>query len=217
MKKVLKSVLAAVLWLLAVSANAHQPDISSFTLIEHESGQWMLQLNASMTAFQYEVRNAYGEDSYASPEAFNQLLVNHLKKQIAIQVNGEEVTLRNGLVKLGHATTVAFELSEVPEAVTEVFVQNRGFENIHDSKVIFSIVKEGVERKQFVLNEENNFHLSVSLKEHRVLLAETLPNDYWIVIPVMVMIAGLLGLLFFKKRRRRKTIILPISHTIVRR
>ncbi|MDF9799310.1 hypothetical protein OKW21_004573 [Catalinimonas alkaloidigena] len=208
MKKILKSIIAAVLVLIAMSASAHQPDISSLTLLEHESGKWTLQLNASMTAFQYEVRNAYGDDSYASPEEFNQLLVNHLKEHIALQLNKENVTLENGLVRLGHATTVAFELSGVPEAVEEVFVENRGFENIHHSQIIFSIVKEELDKFQFILNEENNFQISLSLEDNQILLAETSWNSKWAFGAISIVVAGLLGFLFYRSRFR-KTFLAP--------
>lgn len=202
MNKVLKSIVAMVIWLSAVSANAHQPDISTCTLIEQENGQWTMQLNASMTAFQYEVRNAYGEDSYTSPEEFNQLLLKHLREHITIHANGEEVTLGNGSVQLGHATTVAFELSGVSEALEEVFVINKGFENIHNSKIIFSIIKEGFDRSGFILSEANDYQINVSLEDNQVLLIETSSTDYWMVLIVVMMILGLLGILLFRSNLR---------------
>ncbi|WP_339756313.1 hypothetical protein [Algoriphagus aquimarinus] len=203
MKKLLTQIVAVFLWLSASGVSAHQPDISSFTIIEAQPGIWMLQLNASMTAFQYEVRNAYGEDSYASPEEFNQLLLDYLKKQIVIQINDEEVTLEKGLVRLGHATTVAFELSGVPEEIEEVFVRNYGFKNINKSQVIFSIIKEGMEKEQFLLNGENDFQLHLSLTEDQLLLPET----PWISNRILLILAltgfGALGVLAYKRTSRK--------------
>ncbi|WP_416866800.1 MAG: hypothetical protein ACMVP2_03905 [Imperialibacter sp.] len=196
MKKTMKSIFAMVAILFVTSAIAHQPDISSFTLIEKEPGQWMLQLNASMTAFQYEVRNAYGLDSYASAEEFNQLLLTHLKGQIDIRVNDREVTLENGMVMLGHATTVAFELSGVPGNVEEVFVKNKGFQNIYHSQGLFSIVKEGLARSRFVLSEANDYQLNVTLKDNEILLAETASNDFGSVL-VIILIVGLSAVFLF--------------------
>ncbi|MEQ9100082.1 MAG: hypothetical protein RIF36_15655 [Imperialibacter sp.] len=198
MKKIMKSILAMVAFLSATSAIAHQPDISSFTLIEKETGQWMLQLNASMTAFQYEVRNAYGEDSYASAEEFNQLLLTHLKEQIDIRINDKEVAFENGMVMLGHATTVAFELYGVPDTVEEVFVANKGFQSIHRSQVIFSIVKEGLARSRFVLNEANDYQLNASLKGNQLMIAEaSSPRVYWMAPATVAIAFALFGFLFY--------------------
>ncbi|MEQ8416645.1 MAG: hypothetical protein RIB71_19340 [Imperialibacter sp.] len=198
MKKIMKSILAMVAFLSATSAIAHQPDISSFTLIEKETGQWMLQLNTSMTAFQYEVRKAYCKDSYASAEEFNQLLLTHLKEQIDIRINDKEVTLENGMVMLGHATTVAFELYGVPDTVEEVFVANKGFQSIHRSQVIFSVVKEGLARSRFVLNTANDYQLNVSLKGNQLMIAEaSSPRVYWMAPATVAIAFALFGFLFY--------------------
>ncbi len=165
MPKTSTSLLAAVLWLAAASASAHQPDVSSLTLVEQPLGRWMLQLNAPMTAFQHEVRITYGADSYASAEEFNQLLLEYLRAQIALRINNNDVTLGNGFVKLGHATTVVFELADFPEVVEEVWIKNHGFTNIRDSRSVFSIFKDGLDRDSFILNKENNFQFHLSLTE----------------------------------------------------
>lgn len=179
MKKIMKTIIAIIVILSAHSANAHQPDISSFTLVEQQVGHWMLQMNASMTAFQYEVRNAYGDDSYATPDEFNQLLLKHMKEQVQLKVNGKELTLKNGLVKLGHATTVAFEIPDFPDEVEEVFVKNTGFENINNSYVVFSIVKNEIDKSSFILSEVNDYKINVVLQNHEVLIAEIPGNSLW--------------------------------------
>ncbi len=199
MKKLFKALVIALIWLSSGTVSAHQPDISSFTIIESQPGLWMLQLNASMTAFQYEVVNAYGENSYSSPEEFNEMLVNYLKKQISIQVNGEEVMLEKGLVRLGHATTVAFELSGVPEQFDHVFVKNMGFENINKSQIIFSIIKEGMYEDHFILNEENDFQINLSLNEDQVLVADSNSNTIWMTLVAIVIITAVMGGFIYNK------------------
>ncbi len=179
MERALKSILlGTVFWLSAVPVSAHQPDISSLTLIEQQPGHWMLRLSASVSAFQYEVKNAYGDDSYASSEEFNQLLLQHLRAQVALRINDHGVTLGNGFVRLGHATTVVFELSEVPGAVEEVWIRNDGFKNIRNSRSFFSVFRDGLEREPFVLSEENGFQTKVSLskRSNRTSRSEPAPS-----------------------------------------
>ncbi|MFZ1808429.1 MAG: DUF6702 family protein [Cyclobacteriaceae bacterium] len=207
MKKMIKIIFVSIAWLSAIYASAHQPDISSLTLVEQQPSQWVLQMNASMTAFQYEVRNAYGEDSYASPEEFNQLLLQYLRAQMVIQVNGEEVTLGNGWVQLGHATTVAFELSEVPEVIETVFVNNEAFKNIRDSQVIFGIIIDGFEKSHFVLSNANDYQLHVSLTENQVLLAKIPWKGNRTLTAFIIILTGLIGFLFYNTRLKKRTLV----------
>ena len=77
------------------------------------------------------------------------------------------MTLADGSVKLDHATTVVFKLSGVADELEHVLVKNEGFKSIHDSQVIFSIAKEGLDNHQWVLSEENAYQMSGSLKDHK--------------------------------------------------
>lgn len=61
------------------------------------------------------MHDAYGRDSYPTTEAFNKLVLNHLRDNIDIVLeDGEKVSLQNGHVKLGHETNVVFELIGIP-------------------------------------------------------------------------------------------------------
>ncbi len=203
MKKLLKSIVIAVVSLTTLSVSAHQPDYSSIILIEQETGEWTMQLNASMTAFQYEVRNAYGDNSYSSPDEFNQLLLTHLKDKIAIQMNGETMTMGTGLVKLGHETAVVIELSGIPEGLDEIFISNLAFKNIHHSQAVFSIIREGLDKSRFVLSEENDYQVRVTLEENQVLIAETPSQGFPIMLVSTAILIGL-GLVVFTVRPGRK-------------
>ncbi|GGZ13107.1 hypothetical protein GCM10007049_01090 [Echinicola pacifica] len=183
---------------------AHDPDISSLALVEQPNGGWMIQLNASMTAFQYEVRQAFGEDSYSSPEEFNQLLLDHLKENIRLQINGHKMALKNGMVNLGHATTVAFDLGQLPDGVEEIFIDNKAFENIYHSQVIFSLNKEGIDQSRFILNQANDYQMSLSLKDNQVLEATSSRADPWKLITVSLLALGLVGIFLRKTDFRQR-------------
>ena len=215
MKKILKPIVVVAILLSITTANAHQPDISSVTLIEQESGQWTMQINASMTAFQYEVWNAYGKDSYATPAEFNQLLLSHLREKIELKVNGGAVILGDGFVKLGHATAVVFNLSEIPKLIEDVSLANFGFKTIHHSQSVFSIVKEGLDNSQFVLSEANDYQLNVKMKDNQVLVSETSSTDYQMVVIVIAMFIGLFAIFLFRSSGRKPSLqpTSILSHT----
>ncbi|GAA0877198.1 hypothetical protein GCM10009119_01660 [Algoriphagus jejuensis] len=163
----------ALLAAFVLPVKAHDPDISSLLMIEQDSGEWILQVNASLTAFEYVVTAAYGEGSFQSAEEFNQLLLDFLRDKILLRTNGQQINLKTGLVSLGHATTVAFELPDFSGNIETVEVENESFEDIRRSQVLFGMIKDGMDKSQFILNEANDFRLSLQVQDNRVLLVET--------------------------------------------
>lgn len=162
-----KYILALFVALTAVIASAHQPEISTTMLSEQADGTWILQLSTSMTAFEHEVHTQFGKDSYKTPEEFKELVLRHVIANFAIVIDGaENVTLENGFVKLGHETSVVFQVRGLPELISKMSVRNNSFNNIHDSQSALIILKKGFARKQFVLNDKNHHtvHLTVSNK-----------------------------------------------------
>lgn len=141
----------------SLQGQAHQPDISTTMLVE-QGDQWLLQVRASLSAFQHEVRTHFEE--YKTPEAFEQMVVEHLKNNLSIRIDGKEVSiLENAHVQLGHETSVVFELSGVPQNFSEISVKNSSFKDINHNQSALIVLKNGFEKKQFILNEANG-HLA---------------------------------------------------------
>ena len=69
---------------------AHQPDISTTMLVEQADNKWILQVRASLTAFEYEVHAHYSDSAYATPAEFEALVVNHLKEHIQVRINDQK-------------------------------------------------------------------------------------------------------------------------------
>ena len=87
---------------------AHQPDLSSTILVEQGENKWVLQIRAALTAFEYEIEQTYGKDSYETPEEFQDLVIKHVQEHISILYNkANTAVLQNGKVKLGHETSDA--------------------------------------------------------------------------------------------------------------
>lgn len=143
----------------------HQPELSSTMLVEREDGNWVLQVRAALTAFEYEVHTRYGKDSYKTPEEFNALVIRHLSENISIKFNKKEaVVLQNSTVKLGHETNVVFEMQGVPHKIKRILVANASFKDIHENQSALIVVKNGFKKQQFKLDNENahTAHLKAS-------------------------------------------------------
>jgi hypothetical protein len=146
----------------------HQPELSSTMLVEREDGVWVLQVRAALTAFENEVHNHYGKDSYATPEEFNTLVIRHLMENISITVDGKEaVSLQKGKVKLGHETTAAFEVDGIPKKIKKISVSNSSFKDIHDNQGTLIILKKGFKKQRFLLNNKNEHIVQLKVSKNQ--------------------------------------------------
>lgn len=135
---------------------AHQADVSTTLLSQQTNGQWILQIKASLSAFKQEVTTSYPEETYQSPEEFQDLVIRHVMENISIVFDkNTEVKFQQPLVRLGHETNVIFEVVGVPENFERVFFKNSSFKDIHKNQSGLVILKEGFSQKQFVLNNTN--------------------------------------------------------------
>ncbi len=153
-----KYILLLVAGLFSMASFAHNPEISTTMLVEKENNVWVLQLSASLTAFQQEIKTHYAETPYKTPEEFQQMVLEHVKKNLHITFNeGEDMTFSKGIVKLGHETKVVFEVFGTPSAIKSAIITNTVFENIHRSQGALVILKEGYQKNKFFLNDSNDY------------------------------------------------------------
>ena len=204
-----------VLCLLASSwmAQAHQADLSTTMLVEQNEDQWVFQIRASLTAFQYEVRTHFAETPYKTPEEFKDFVIEHVKNNVTIYFNEtDSVTLRNPYVKLGHETNVVFEVVGVPKNIESVFVKNSSFNDIHRNKSALVLLKKGFEKEQFVLNNDNEHSAelivnekSFELKDNQNISVASFSNSYMKLGLIILLLGSLtyLGIKFSKRRLNR--------------
>ncbi|MDA7501976.1 hypothetical protein N8482_01755 [Chitinophagales bacterium] len=156
---------------ISLEAKAHNPDVSSTLLVEQTEGKWLLQIRAALTAFEFQVEEHYGENSYTSPEEFEQLVIDHVRKNISILFNqSDPIELQHGLVKLGHETSVTFEVKGVPTSFELLTLKNSSFSDITRNQGTLIILKEGFEKSKFTLNNTNDH--TVNLKVDNSTLRE---------------------------------------------
>ena len=164
MQTPLKYITILNLLLLSICANAHQPELSSTILAYQGKNNWILQVRAAMTGFESEIENQFGKSSYTTPEEFQSLAIRHLKDNISIQFNDDKVELRNGRVNLGHETSVTFEVAATLPELNSIAVTNTSFNHIHNNQSAFLILKEGLSKKQFTLNDSNNHSVKLNIR-----------------------------------------------------
>jgi hypothetical protein len=176
----MKKLFFVLLLISGAGLQAHQADISTTMLVERGEGQWLLQINASLAAFEYEVKTVFPEATFDSPEAFQQLVLDLMLANLEIDFNdGTKAKLHNGIVKLGHETNVVFELKSVPGDLASVSVRNTTFKDIHRNQSALVFLKKGFESKQQILDGSNGHTIRLvhSPEGYAVSAAGVLPVD----------------------------------------
>lgn len=198
LNKMIRIILISLsLTLLSWGVNAHSPDLSSTILSKQGENKWILQVRAALTAYEYEVHLHFGVETYSTPEEFQELVLQHVKENLSIQFgDNQKVILKNGIVKLGHETNAIFEVVGVPEYFHNIIFTNSSFKNISRNQSALIIFKEGLDKKQFTLNNANQHTANLGIKEGAFVLLNS--SDYQtstMGTPGQYLWVGLLGCL----------------------
>lgn len=188
-------------------AQGHQPDLSSAMLVDRGSGNWILQINSSLTALQYEVKSRFGENAYSSPAEFQQLVNQHMRRSINLVFNGTDTaSISNSFVKLGHSSSVVLELNNVPSDVLVVAISIESFKDINRNKCAFGIVQEGTSSAQIMLSNTNG-HQTRLAKENGKFVSkpESVTLDitkyHYLSFAILICALGVVGFQSFRARR----------------
>ena len=155
-----------LLILVTWNVQAHQPDLSSTMLVEQGNNTWVLQIRSALSAFDQTIQANYPK--YESAEEFQALVLQHIQDNLQITFNDQvDATLQNGAIKLGHETSVVFEVIGVPENIESVYVKNSSFKSINRNQSALILLKKGFKKKQFTLSKKNDYalHLKVANAE----------------------------------------------------
>ncbi len=164
--------------LLSSICKAHKPELSSIMLIEQEPQNWIVQVRAALTACEYEVDTHFGKNAFATAEAFQDLLEQHVQENILIQFNGmKAATLQNGVVKLGHETSIIFQLSEVPRKINSLKIRNTSFASIARNQSALMVIKKDFEKDQFVLDNSNDHTANFKMLDTKFELLDESPKQ----------------------------------------
>ncbi|MBU2938570.1 hypothetical protein KO494_03360 [Lacinutrix sp. C3R15] len=180
-----------------ISAFAHQPETSTTMLVEKENNTWILQISASLTAFQQEIKTLFPE--YNTPEEFKQMVIEHVKNNIEIIINNNQnIELSSGIVKLGHETKVVFEVLGVPSEIKNVSVKNSTFKDVFNNKSALVLLKNGFKKEHFVLNNKNNHTLKLVANQNNFVVKTIKEANFFSTKRLFVLLGILSVALLFK-------------------
>jgi hypothetical protein len=203
-----KYIVVFVAGLFSMASFAHDPNTSTTMLVEKENNVWVLQISASLTAFQQEINTHYSETPYKTPEEFRYMVLEHVKSNLHITYNGnEDIRFGKGIVKLGHETTVVFEVFGTPLDIKSAVITNTVFEDIHKSQSALILLKEGFSKKHFMLNDANNYTLALQVDGNEFTEVTVQKANLFPPLLLFALIGflgiGYLSLTIYKRRKMR--------------
>lgn len=195
----LNKLIVLVFLFISISASAHQPEGSSTMLVEKENNTWILQISASLTAFQQEINTHFSETPYKTPEEFRQMVIEHIKNNLDITFNENQgITLSAGTVKLGHETQVVFEVYGVPSEIKSIVFKNSVFKDIYNNQSALMVFKEGFNKQRFVLNNKNNHTLKL-LTDQDTFVLESKNEASFLSTKILFLVIGILAVSYISK------------------
>ncbi len=170
-KTILKTIICSLL-LVSNFIMAHSPDFSNIIISKTDNGQVIIQINASLTAFQHEINYVNGEGAYKTPEEFQNLVLDHFKNNFSIVLN-EKDTLQfiNPKVFLGHGTKIVSEIIGIPETVNVIQLKNNLFKDIVNNQSMLIFLIDGFPKEKYTLDRDNKQQIDLQLK-----------NDTWVQV-----------------------------------
>ena len=183
---------------------AHQTDLSSTILVEQNDNTWLIQIRAALTAFEYEIHQHYGEGVYATPEEFEELVIRHVQENISIRFNETNaLVLQKGLVKLGHETSVTFEVAGTPESIQSLIVKNSSFSDISRNQSALIVLKKSFSKDQFILNDSNEHAVKLKVSNAKFELVTPMEEQTQYSFLILLVICLVLTLLYFVYKNNR--------------
>jgi len=97
-----------------------------------------------------------------------------VRENISLLFNeGYAAGLAHGMVRLGHETSLVFQVVGTPEIIHSLKVTNSSFSDIAHNQNAFFVVKEGFAKKQFIISDKNEHTINLRAVNSSFELMET--------------------------------------------
>jgi len=146
-----------ILLLLVVNGYAHNPQVSTISIIQNENKKWSVFITAPLYTCQLAIKEKYPQMNMDSirPSEMQKLILDLVKSNL--KINGDAVLkLTNDKVQLAHETTIFFNINNDHLIPTEISFT--AFSQLYNHFTLLKIVSKIEKEITYILNSENTFH-----------------------------------------------------------
>lgn len=203
-----KKWLIALMVLASFKTMAHNPQVSSISITQDAATKkYNLLISVPLLTCQNELSYCYPSiqiDSL-SKNQFQELLLNHFKKNIQFIANKNDTLLiSNGMLSIGHETQLIFELFGLPQAIHTLRLKYAALSSQYDHFAVLQISLADKTTGKFVFNNDNKYELSLINKNNK-LVEEEIQSASSLPVYLIPVIAGVIliiaGFIFFRKNK----------------
>ena len=179
--------------LLVKSSFAHNPQVSTISIIQNENKKWSVFITAPLYTCQLAIKDKFPQmnmDSISSYEI--QKIILDLVKNNLIFNGDANLKLVNDKVQLAHETTIFFDINN--DNFSPTTISFTAFSKLYNHFTLLKIVSKTEKEITYILNTENKFNFRK--------MSETRSNVfdlYWLLLPLFIVI-----LIFFKKYHNKR-------------
>jgi sterol desaturase/sphingolipid hydroxylase (fatty acid hydroxylase superfamily) len=148
-----------LLLLLVNSASAHNPQVSTISIIQNEHKKWFVFITAPLYTCQTAIHENYPSLKIDTLNAFEtqKLILNLVKTSFII--NGDNtVKLINDKIQLAHETTLYFDIQSDKPNFSPSVVSFSAFSKLTNHFTLLKIVPNKGKEISYILNSDNEFN-----------------------------------------------------------
>lgn len=184
---------------------AHNPQQASFQLMVTDELSYL-----NITLSQYGVEQALVKKysdldvKTIAPKDFKELIINYLKQNIHLSVNGKPLKIGSGIIKLGnHQTDLKFKIEDVPKVFNEMEVNIPCFQENENQSNFFTVIYKD-RSKRVKLTKKNHFKAEYTFDGENITISkvakETSSFRAWILVAIGLGVLAVLLFVFKSKK-----------------
>lgn len=177
-------------------AYAHNPLSAKYDLIAGENAS-LLTINLSQDGVNKALLKTHkkGDLEQLNRQAFDELIIDYIKDNFTLLIDGEKATLKGGGIKFGaHQTDIKLVLPPISKNTHRLEMEISAFaENKHHQTIFYYHFYD--QNGHIILSEQNNYQASIQLAEEN--------SHYYVWIIGFVLVVGF-GIALFVYRRKKK-------------
>ena len=180
-------------------ADAHNPQVSTISILQDQNNKWAVFITAPLYTFQLalKVNDPTLEIEKLDPTAMQHKISKLLKGSLILN-DDLGLALRDEKIQLAHEITIYYSLSTTDTNFVLNTLSFRAFDKLRDHFTLLKIVPYQTAGINFILNTDNNF--AYANNENKIITSGRM-LFYVLLTLSMLIILGLFYFLFKEKSR----------------
>lgn len=187
-------------------AEGHNTQIATFTMRDTGAG-WLMAMNLAQAGVDAALIEKHGKQKIngLDRKAYQNLVVDYVKANFKLNVDGKDIKLGSGSIVLGsHQTDLKFVLPDVPIHPQEAHVNIPMFSTSDNHTNLFRVYRGGKKIAKLFLSENNDFKVDLIFTSQGIIAKEKKEkNDHFLMMSGGSLMLGLVLVIALSRRKMK--------------